>query len=585
VTLHGDTVAVAGANRSVRSHPVRMQAARWSMARRIALPGLLWLILFVVVVLPVLFMFVGALMSGGMADPNAHFTLQKLRLVYTTLPYLRALGFTLAMAAGVSVLATVVGVAMAWLIARTDVPFKRLLEVCLIAPLFLSPFVGGLAWLILGSPRSGLVNVMARELTGSRATVIDVVSTGGIVGVMALYFVPYAYLTVSSSLRNMDPSMEEASYLNGAGVLATVWRITVLRPALISAFFFIFVLAAGTFSIPAVLGGASRIPYLAVIVFNATASYPIDYGKSAAVGTVLFWISLMGVAIYRFASQVASRFVTVTARGFRMRQIKLRQWRAPSVGVVLLYVLLAIVLPYMALIYTAFTRFITAHVLHAPYTLDNIAWAFTSPEVTDSVINTLLVGVVTPTLCILLALTLAYAIRRLRVPGSRALDYATMFPIAIPGIVLGTGIFWTYVTTPVYGTIWILVLAFIASYLPFAYRISDTSLVQIEKSLEEASLLCGAGHARTLRRVTVPLIRPALLSGWVMVFIFSVREISAAILLASPSNEVLSTISWNYLDYGDQQKAAVLGLVQTAILILGVVAGQYVFRVRLSRTV
>jgi iron(III) transport system permease protein len=557
------------------------------MARRLALPVLLWSILVVIVALPVLFMFIGALMSGGMADPDAHFTLQKLRIVYTTLPYLRALGYTLAMAAGVSALATIVGVATAWLIARTDIPGKRLLEVCLIAPLFLSPFVGGLAWLILGSPKSGLINVIARDLTGIRTPIIDVVSTGGIVGIMALYFVPYAYLTVASSLRNMDPSMEEASYLNGAGVLATAWRITlpVLRPSLISAFFFIFVLTAGTFSIPAVLGGASRIPYLAVIVFNATASYPIDYGKSAAVGTVLFWISLMGVAIYRFASRVASRFVTVTARGFRMRQVKLRQWRWPAVGLVLVYVLLAIVLPYLALIYTALTKFITSRIFHAAYTLDNLRWAVTSHEVKDSIVNTLLVGVVTPTLCILLALTLAYAIRRLRVPGSRALDYLAMFPIAIPGIVLGTGIFWTYVTTPIYGTIWILVLAFIASYLPFAYRIGDTALVQIEKSLEEASLLCGASHARTLRRVTVPLVRPALLSAWVMVFIFSVREISAAILLASPSNEVLSTISWNYLDYGDQQKAAVLGLVQTLILILGVVAGQYVFRVRLSRTI
>jgi iron(III) transport system permease protein len=585
VSLRGDAVAVG--DRPVAGRPVRMRAARGLLMKRLALPALLWLILLVVVMLPVLFMFIGALMSGGMADPNAHFTLQKLRIVYTTLPYLRALGFTLAMAAGVSVLATAVGVATAWLVARTDIPGKRLLEVCLIAPLFLSPFVGGLAWLILGSPKSGLINVIARDLTGIRAPLIDVVSTGGIVGVMALYFVPYAYLTVSSSLRNMDPSMEEASYLNGAGVLATAMRITlpVLRPSLISAFFFIFVLAAGTFSIPAVLGGASRIPYLAVIVFNATASYPIDYGKSAAVGTVLFWISLMGVAIYRFASKVASRFVTVTARGFRMRLIRLRGWRWPSVGLVMIYLLLAIVLPYLALIYTALTKFLTSHILRAPYTLDNVRWAITSPEVYDSVVNTLLVGVATPTLCLLLALALAYAIRRLRVPGGRALDYAAMFPIAIPGIVLGTGIFWTYVTTPVYGTIWILVLAFLASYLPFAYRISDTSLVQIEKSLEEASLLCGATHARTLRRVTVPLIRPALLSGWVMVFIFSVREVSAAILLASPTNEVLSTISWNYLDFGDQQKAAVLGLVQTLILILGVVAGQFVFRVRLSRAI
>ncbi|WP_158741987.1 iron ABC transporter permease [Acidisphaera sp. L21] len=557
------------------------------LRRRYGLSVVLIAILLVLVVLPAVFMFVGALMSGGMADPNAHFTLQKLRLVYTTWPYLHALGFTLMMSGGVAALATVVGVATAWLVARTDIPRKGFLELCLIAPLFLSPFVGGLAWLILGSPKSGLINVMARDFLGLRTPLINVVTTTGIVCVMALYFVPYAYLTVSSSLRNMDPAMEEASYLNGAGIVSTALRITlpVLRPALISAYFFIFVLAAGTFSIPAVLGGASRVPFLAVIVFQTSASYPIDYGKSAAVGTVLFWVSVMGVMLYRFASQSARRFVTVTARGFRIRQVRLRGWRGPAMAVIAVYVLLAIGLPYLALIYTALTRYITASVLHAPWTLDNVMWARDAPEVTDSIVNTLLVGVVTPTICVGFAVLLAFAIRRLRVPFARTLDYLAMFPIAIPGIVLGTGIFWTYVTTPVYGTIWILVLAFLASYLPFAYRISDTALLQIDKSWEEASSLCGAAHGRTLWRVTVPLIRPALLSAWVMVFIFSVREISAAILLASPSNEVLSTVSWNYLDYGDQQKAAVLGLIQTVILIGGVLMGQFVFRVRLTQAV
>jgi iron(III) transport system permease protein len=557
------------------------------LRNRFGLSAALVLILFVLVVLPALFMFIGALMSGGMADPNAHFTLQKLRLVYTTRPYLYALGYTLMMSGGVAALATILGIGTAWLVARTDIPRRGFLELCMIAPLFLSPFVGGLAWLILGSPKSGLLNVMARDAFGLHGPLINVVSTTGIVCVMALYFVPYAYLTVSSSLRNMDPAMEEASYLNGAGVMMTALRITlpVLRPALISAYFFIFVLAAGTFSIPAVLGGASRIPFLAVIVFQTSASYPIDYGKSAAVGTVLFWVSVMGVMLYRYASQSAQRFVTVTARGFRIRQVRLRGWRIPAMALIAAYVLLSIGLPYLALIYTSLTRYITASVMHAPWTWDNVLWARDAPEVTDSIVNTLLVGVVTPTLCVGLAVVLAFAIRRMRVPLGRTLDYLAMFPIAIPGIVLGTGIFWTYVTTPVYGTIWILVLAFIASYLPFAYRISDTALMQIDKSLEEASLLCGVAHAGTLRRITVPLIRPALLSAWVMVFIFSVREISAAILLASPSNEVLSTVSWNYLDYGDQQKAAVLGLIQTVILIGGVLAGQFVFRVRLTQAV
>jgi len=159
-----------------------------------------------------------------------------------------------------------------------------------------------------------------------------------------------------------------------------------------------------------------------------------------------------------------------------------------------------------------------------------------------------------------------------------------MFPVAIPGIVFGTGIFWTYLLTPAYGTIWVLVLAFIASYLPFAYRIGDTSLLQIDRVLEEASSLCGASHWRTATKITLRLVRPALLSAWIMVFIFSVREVSAAIMLTSSDNVVLSVLSWNYLDFGDVQKAAVVGLLQTVILIAGVVIGRFVFRVKLSKT-
>ena len=175
---------------------------------------------------------------------------------------------------------------------------------------------------------------------------------------------------------------------------------------------------------------------------------------------------------------------------------------------------------------------------------------------------------------------LAYAIRRLRVRGGGVLDYMAMFPIAVPGIVFGTGVFWTYLMTPAYGTIWILVLAFVATYIPFAYRMVDTSIIQIDKSLEEASALCGASHWRTASQITLKLIRPGVLSAWILVFIFSVREISAAIMLASPSNKVLSVMSWDYLEFGNVQNAAIVGLLQTVILIGGILAGRYLFRVQ-----
>jgi iron(III) transport system permease protein len=576
MSAHADTAALPAAT-AVRR--------RRRLPRRLGLAAPLLLVLFVLVMLPVGFMFVGAVRSGGLADPTAHFTLAELRTVYATERYLRTLASTLVVSVIVSVLANVAGVKLAWLVARTDLPARSILEGCIIAPLFLSPFVGALAWLILGSPKAGLLNAFAHGLFGMQGPLIDVATPLGIVLITALYFVPYAYLSVAAALQSVDPSMEEASYLNGAGMMQTALRITmpVIRPALVSSFFFIFVLSAGTFAIPAVLDRGSQLRLLALDVFQASSTYPIDYGRAAAIGTVLFWVSVIGIACYRFSSRAAQRFVTVTARGYRIRRIRLRAWRWPAACVVVAYLVLAIVLPYLALVYAAFTSFVSADVLHAPYTWQNAAGVAASPEVVSSILNTLFVGLVSPTLCVALGVLLAYAIRRLRIAGGAAMDFMALFPLAVPAIVFGTGVFWTYILTPVYGTDWVLVLAFVASYLPFAYRMSDTSLLQIDRALEEASALCGAPHLRTALRVTLPLIRPALLSAWLMTFIFSVREISAAILLTSSDNTMLSVLSWNYLDYGDVQKAAVVGLIQTAILAAGMLAGRYVFRVRLAR--
>jgi iron(III) transport system permease protein len=325
------------------------------------------------------------------------------------------------------------------------------------------------------------------------------------------------------------------------------------------------------------------MPFLAVDIYRAVATYPLDYAKAAAIGTLLFWISLVGVTLYRFASRAAARFVTVTARGYRMRVIRLRAWRIPALALVAAYVVLAILLPYLALIYVAFTSYTSSSILKATFTLANFQSVAGSVAVRQAFGNTLLVSVLVPTLTVVAGLMLAYSIRRLQVTGASALDYVAMFPIAVPGIVFGTGIFWTYLLTPAYGTIWILVIAFVASYIPFAYRMIDTAIIQIDKVLEEASAVCSASHWQTLRKITFKLVRPGILSAWILVFIFSVREISAAILLASPSNKVLSVMSWDYLEFGNVQNAAVIGLLQTVILLSGILVGRYVLRVKLSQ--
>ena len=207
--------------------------------RSVALPIVLGLVLAALVLVPILLMFVGAVRTGTFVDPKAAFSLRSVEAVYTTLPFLKTLVVSVGASLLVALLATAVGLALAWLIARTDIPAKGWMENAIIAPLYLSPFVGALAWLILASPNAGILNELARDLFGIEGALINVMTATGIILVMALYNVPYAYMTVSAALKGMDPSMEEASYLNGAGTFQTALRITfpVVRPAIISAFF------------------------------------------------------------------------------------------------------------------------------------------------------------------------------------------------------------------------------------------------------------------------------------------------------------------------------------------------------------
>ena len=253
-----------------------------SMRRRrqgVVLPLVLGGILCVLVLVPIVLMFVGAIRTGTFVDPRAQFSLRSLTAVYTTWPYLRTLGITVGASLLVSFIACIAGIALAWLLARTDMPAKGLMENSVIAPLYLSPFVGALAWLILASPNAGLLNVLARDLFGVTGPILNVMTATGVILVMALYNVPYAYMTVSAALKGMDPSMEEASYLNGAGTFATALKVTfpVVRPSIVSAFFFVFVLTCGTFSIPAALGGTQAMPFLAVDIYRSVATFPLNY--------------------------------------------------------------------------------------------------------------------------------------------------------------------------------------------------------------------------------------------------------------------------------------------------------------------
>lgn len=550
------------------------------------LPNFLFSLTFAVltlfIVVPIVFIVYGSMRSDLPGATNARFTLDAIHRVFATQAYLKSSAYTLGLSLLVSAIALSVGSLFAWILTRTDMSMKKFLEILVLAPLFLSPLVSSLAWITLAAPRSGLMNVTAKTLFDISG-IVNITSLPGIVFVMSLSFVPYAYLFSSSGFRSIDATFEEAAYLAGAGPLRTFSRITwpVARPAILSAFFLVAVLSAGMFSIPAVLDANLYFVPLAVRVERAIDLSPANYAVAAAIGIEMMLIATIGLYLYLRSVRSVRRFATITGKLTRPRVVSLGKLRIPSVALFFLYALSSIVLPYFALLLTAFTPYAITDLSKLKLSTKSFFDVITSTNTLSALGNTLEIGLLAPTVCLIFALMVSYGTSQSESLYSRLTSYVATVPVAIPGIVFGTGMLWAYITTPLYATIWILLLAFVAHYLPYAYRLASTAAMQIDCTLPEAARVSGASRARAWAMVTLPLSRPALLAAWILVFVFVVREVDVVIVLASPGTKLLSVATFDAEQYGVLQTAAVLGLLQTVILLGGIVVARYVFRTKL----
>lgn len=541
------------------------------------LVGLTVLLLGVLVFVPTVLVFVRAV-SDDPRNPLATFTLDALADSYGNPEIWRVLGETMAMSVGCGIVATALGAVLAWILARTDVPMKRLFELIVIAPLFLSPFIGAMAFLELGAPKTGLINQLARYLDLPSWVSINVMTFEWLVIILALHYVPYGYLLVSGSLQNMDAGLEEASHVNGRGTVQTALRVTLpaMRHATTSSVIFITISATGMFSVPALLGANMSFQPLAVTVYRATNGYPSDYALAAALGTMLVLISVIGLWLYQRGLRQASRFVTVTGKAQNRKKIRLGRTRYPIIGFLVLYALVTTVLPYGALGLRAFSS--SYDLEKSSFTTAIVRDVLQAPELQGALANTLVVSAVTAVACVAVGTLTAYVTERRRHRGSGLVNSLAMSPLAVPGIVFATGVFAMYLGTPLYGTLTIMIVAYVASYLPHATRVTGNGFAQIDKSLEEASTMCGAGRGRMVTTILLPLMRPSTAAALIMVFLFTVREINTAILLYTPDTMLLSILAFNYAQQASLPSAAVVGLIETALMIAWIGIAKAVLR-------
>lgn len=576
------------------AHAGMLTAAPEAAARRRVGPRMAWLwsgallaVLAFLVLYPVFMLVVGALTGGDpVADGYSLRTLsvQHFSEVLGNPNVLAALGNSFLACTGGTAVAVAIGLAFAWITVRTDTPWRSGIAAIGMLPLFVPPLVGGVAWAILGSPKTGLLNTVFAKL--DLPLRIDMYSMPGMIFVFGIYYAPYVFMFTASALRNMDPSLEEAAEMSGAGPVRTLFTVTfpLILPAIVSGMLLSFIVMLGIYGIPAVLGTPAKIPVLTTYIYTLTAWSPPLYGNAAAVAVLL--MAVTGILVWLQNRVVSGRsYTTVAGKAFRPRALRLGRWRFLTLALALAYLLVVVVLPTLGLLVAAFRKFLFVRDLAslvdpAQYSLIHFTRLLSNPQTTEALVNTLEVGLVTASLGGILAFAIGYTVVRTRVPGRRIVDMVATIPVAIPGLVVGVAYLWAWIGLPggLYGTIWILALAFIARFIPDTVKALSTSLMQIHKELEEAAFVCGRSLLSTVWTIILPLARPGIVSAMILLFILSTRELGSSLFLYSTGSMVMSVQLLSYYDGGNMSITAAYSLVQMVLLGAAIGVGQLIAR-------
>jgi iron(III) transport system permease protein len=532
------------------------------------------------VLLPVLFLVYASLLSDAPGARGAALTLDN----WTALAapeHLLAIFNTLQLAFYVTVISVVVGTILAWLVSRTDLPWAPRLSMLFVLPILLAPLLTALAWTVLASPRAGFINVIFHYFVPVSWPLFDVYSLGGMVLVMTLYFIPFAYLVLLGALQGIDGSFEDASRIAGAGVLRTLREVTlpVVWPSLASSALLIFALAAEQLAVPTLLGLAARVPTLQYDIYIAMIQSPVNPNYAATAGTLLMLISLAGVALYRRSIGLSRRFVTISGKAAPPKRVKLGPLRYVALAFALLYLLAAVVAPYGALVLGSFLKFVSPELTPDLFTLANYTKLFQDETMLASARNSLVFSLTAATVTLGFSAVLSYLIARHGGWVSQSLELVATLPLAIPAISLGLGLLWTYVYIPVgiYGTGWILGVAYLTRFNPQSMRTLSASIVQIDPDLEFATRIHGASAVRAAWDVTRPLLAPALMAAWVLIFVQMMLEISMTIMLYTPRTATVAISIWFAYFGGQSVLAYTLAVILATFSFLVIALGQRFF--------
>jgi iron(III) transport system permease protein len=566
----------------------------WGQIRNNAILISVTFFLLFLILVPVARLLINSFQLGHPATPEG-WTLRNYITAYSMPLFYEALGTTLWLAGVGTVITLAVAVLFAWLIERTDMPMRNLAWTLILIPMAIPGVLFALGWALLLAPKTGAMNVLLRgflDMLGIHLTEgpLNIYSLVGLIFLDGLRGVTTVFLMVVGAFRMMDPTLEEAARVAKATNRGTFFYVTlpVLLPAILTAGMYSFISSMESFEAPLAVGLPGGIFVLSTLIYFTTRiQAPLDYGLGAVFGVTYMLIMVFMLIVYRKAVRHSERFSTITGKGFRPRVVSIGKWRHVAIGMFIAYFLLTVVAPFAILLWTSLLPSYRVPSLQALslVSLINFTEVLHTPHVLSVVWNTLVLLILTATATMLLAFIVSWIIVRTSLRARGLLDTIVFLPHAIPGVVIALALLMAYLTPPlkelhIYGSLWIVLMGLIVSYIAFGTRLMNSAIIQIQKELEQAAYVSGATTTRTLFAITLPLLFPAFAAGWVWVAVHSLRAFSVPLMLASKNNEVIAVLLWDYWDQGDVSLAASLGVLMIVVLIpLTLIMRRFIVRI------
>ena len=531
-----------------------------------------------------------ALMSlrTGFPGENVPFTLENFSEVYFNAGTYQILLNTLFFAVATVGIALVFTVPLVWILMRTDIPFKKTIYVLLTIGILIPVFLRTIAWILLLSPRIGLINKSLQSFFALDSPPFDLYTLTGMAFVQGVSFVPGAFFMLAAAYRSMDPSLEEAAYTAGVGKFRTFLKINIpiTWPAIAAVMVYLFMTALAVFEVPAIIGLPARILVLSSLIYNSTTpstGLP-NYGMAGAYGAIMLALGLVFAYLYVRLVKQGKKYSVITGRGYRPREIALGGWKWPALAFVFFYLCIEVFIPFLVLLWasllpylqlpshSAFSSMTLKHYLDVPLRVG--ARPF---------INTLILMFAVPTLTMILSVLVSWVVIRTQVPFRGLLDTLAFVPHAVPGILMAVGLAYLGLAYrdyfPLYGTVLIIILAHTINWVAYGTRTTNSVMIQVHRELEEAGRVAGASTPKVLWKIVLPLIAAGVLNSWIWIGLLSYREVTMALTLYTRHNVVISTVVWQFWGSGWVPEVSALGviLILFATLVVGTV------RVVLSR--